>query len=573
VGGGGVTYGSGTAFGEAAGAPPISQYVSRREPSGWVTENVSPPLESAVYGEHPDGAPYRLFSANLSRALLFGGLPCRVGTEGCPLPNQPLAGSGAPLGYMAYYLRAGGQFSSLLNSGDVAHSAVSPPAFEVTVAAASPDLAHVVLSSCAKLTADATELPAGGGQCDPEAQNLYDASAAALSAINVLPGESVATPGAAVAAPVGAVSDDGSRIYWTEGGDLYLREGVQTVPVDDSVGGGGDFQTASADGAVALFTKAGHLYRFAVGAALTDLTPAGGVIGVLGASADGDYVYFQDAAGLELWHGGTVTPVAESGPDATVPSDFPPASATARVSPDGLRLAFLSKAPLTEFDNTDAVTKQPDAELYVYSASGPGPSLICASCNPSGERPKGPASIPGTQVNGDVRAYRPRVMSSDGSRLFFETSDGISDKDSNHKTDVYEWEAKGAGGCTSEFGCVAPISSVTGSGARFVDASADASDVFFLTPSSLVKADPGSVDLYDARVDGGLPTSAEPIICVGDSCQSLPSEPEDPAPGTLVPNPGNPPLRIFGPKKKPRLHRSHHRGHKRRHRHSKGKGR
>src|SRR5262249_25088137 len=53
-GGGAITYGSSTAFGPAAGAPPVSQYVSRRTPAGWSTENVSAPLESAAYGDHPD---------------------------------------------------------------------------------------------------------------------------------------------------------------------------------------------------------------------------------------------------------------------------------------------------------------------------------------------------------------------------------------------------------------------------------------------------------------------------------------------------------------------------------------
>ncbi len=236
--GGSVTYGSGTAFGGAVGAPPVSQYVSRREPFGWVTENISPPLESAAYGDHPDGAPYRLFSTDLSRALFFGGLACRGGLEGCPAPNQSLPGSGAPPGYMAYYLRQAGQFSSLLRPADVAHSAVAPSAFEVALAAASPDLTHVVISSCAKLTLDATEVPGGPGRCDSGEQNLYDVSAGGLRAINLLPGESLSAPGASIAAPIGAVSDDGSRIYWTAGGNLYLRDGTQTIAVDASLGGG-----------------------------------------------------------------------------------------------------------------------------------------------------------------------------------------------------------------------------------------------------------------------------------------------------------------------------------------------
>ncbi len=47
----------------------------------------------------------------------------------------------------------------------------------------------------------------------------------------------------------------------------------------------------------------------------------------------------------------------------------------------------------------------------------------------------------------------------------------------------------------------------------------------------------------------------EEPICVGDSCQPLPPEPEDPTPGTLVPNPGNPPLHVYEPKAKKKKHR------------------
>ena len=51
----------------------------------------------------------------------------------------------------------------------------APQAFEVAFAAASPDLSHVVLSSCAALTADATEMLDGPGQCDPEAHESLPA--------------------------------------------------------------------------------------------------------------------------------------------------------------------------------------------------------------------------------------------------------------------------------------------------------------------------------------------------------------------------------------------------------------
>lgn len=555
-----VTYGSATSFGEASGAPPASQYTSRRTAAGWLTGNISTPLDSAAYGDDPDGAPYRLFSSDLSRALLFGGLACRGGLPGCPEPNRPLPGTGAPPGYMAYYMRdnASGALTSLLGAADVAHSAVSPRAFEVSFAAASPDLSHVVLSSCAALTVGATEAPAGSGACDPEEPNLYEWSTAGLTSVNG------ATPGAEIAAPNGAVSSDGSRVYWTRGAELFLREGVSTIQVD---GGGGTFQAATPDGSIAFFTKGGDLYRF-VAATKTalDVVPGAGVVGVLGASADGKYVYYQDAAGLQLWHAGATTTVA-AGAAAAAASDYPPATGTSRVSVDGLHLAFLSKAELTGYDNTDAATKLPDAELYVYgpSAAGGPATLVCASCNPTGERPDGPSTIPGDGANGTTHAYKPRALSADGTRLFFDSADELVVQDTNSHPDVYEWEAAGAGGCARPAGCVGPISSGRGpAGALFLDATADGSDVFFLTGESLVSTDPkGSVDAYDARVNGGFVAPQEPIPCLGDNCQSLPGEPEDPTPGTLVPNPGNPPLRIFGPKTKPKhlklhKHRRHH---------------
>jgi hypothetical protein len=549
-----VTYSSATAFDTPPGAPPASQYVSVRTAAGWATQNVSTPLESAAYGDHPDGAPYRVFSTDLSRALLFGGLPCGGVGEGCPAPNPVLPGTGAPEGFMAYYLREGssGSFGSLLGTADLEHTSVSPQDFEVSFAAASPDLSRIVLSSCAKLTANATELLLGGG-CDPAEANLYRWDSAGLSLLNLLPGAVIGSPSSQVAAPLGAISIDGSRVYWTHGGNLYLREGSQSVQVDEAQGGGGVFQGASADGGIAFFTKAGHLYRFsAVTEASADLTAAGGVLGVLGAAADGSTMYFQDAEGIERWHDGAVTLVA-AGVDAAAPSDYPPATGTSRVSPDGSHLAFLSKAGLTGYDNASAEGGAPYTELYLYGPlpAGGAPKLICVSCNPTGERPEGPSSIPGALINGTARAYRPRALSDDGSRLFFDSADDVGSKDTNSQPDVYQWEAQGSGDCQRSPGCVSLISNGRSpAGARFIDANGDGSDVYFTTDASLVGGDPGSVDLYDARVGGGFAEIDTTIECIGDRCQPLPSSPDDPDPGSLVKNEGNPLLRYLGNRRK-----------------------
>ncbi|HEY2333693.1 MAG TPA: hypothetical protein VGH58_01625 [Solirubrobacterales bacterium] len=566
-----VSYGSSTSFGAAQGAPPVSEYLSQRTASGWSTQNVSAPLSSAAYGDEPDGAPYRVFSEDLSTGLLFGGLPCRGGIVGCPAPNPVLAGSGAPPGHMAYYLRSGSSYASLLNTADLSHTAVTPEAFEVSLAGASPDLSHVVLSSCAALTANATEIPDGSGGCLPAAQNLYEASGGSLVAISLLPDENHTTPETGptkLVAPLGAISADGSRVYFAAEDSLYLRDGSQTKLVSSGVGA--QFQTASADGSTALFTEevssSKHLFRYLASTqARTDLTPSGGVVGVLGASQDGTVVYYQDAAGIHKWASGTTTLVA-AGAEAAKESDYPPATGTSRVTADGSHLAFLSTKELAGFDNANR------AELYLYGppVGGGAAQLLCASCNPTGEKAAGFASTPGTQANGSTLAYRPRVLSADGHRVFFDSTDKLSIADTNSQPDVYQWEAYAEGNCIVKPGCLDPISSGRATeGASFIDASADGTDVYFLTNESLVGADPGSIDLYDARAGGGFAEATKPLPCVADACQPLPSPPEDPDPGTLIKNSGNPAAKYIGETKKKKGHKGkkkgkgHHKKHKR----------
>ena len=147
----------------------------------------------------------------------------------------------------------------------------------------------MILSSCAALTTNASEV-AGTEGCDPAQTNLYEYSEGQLSLVNLLPGKTVGTTGATLAAPGGSVSTDGSRIYFTDAGNLYLREAAATNQLDETLGGGGEFQTATPNGSIAFYTKEEKLYSYgATSHSLTDLTPSGGVIGVLGASEDGSH--------------------------------------------------------------------------------------------------------------------------------------------------------------------------------------------------------------------------------------------------------------------------------------------
>ncbi len=527
-----VTYGAAFSFAGGQGAPGVSQYVSRRGSQGWSTENVTTPTNAGAFGLEPDGVPFQLFSGDLARALVFDPQRCATG----PCPRQ-------------YLLRQS-------SNGTLATSA---QADDLAFAGAEPDLAHVILSSCAALTGDATEA-AGVGGCDVAQPNLYEWSGAGLTLVNLLPGETHGTPGAALAAQAGAVSADGSRVYFSEGGNLYLHHGVLTSQVDEAQGGGGQFETATADGGLALFTKAGHLYRYTASSGIAqDLTPGGGVEGVLGTSADGAYVYYLTAAGLFLDHAGVATKVAAAA-DA---SNYPPSSGTARVASSG-SIAFLSSASLTAADTGGF------AEVYLYSPAAS--SLTCVSCNPTGARPLGPSTIPGAVANGTLpgatRAYKPRALSAGGNRVFFDSNDSLVAADTNNDRDVYEWEGQGVGTCGEGGGCLALISSGRSTeGASFIDASADGSDAFFLTDGSLVPTDPGAGDVYDARVGGGSSPPSPPIDCVGDACQVLPGDPANPAPGTAsISSEVNPPVKFPKPKhshKKHRHKKPHHKKHRR----------
>jgi hypothetical protein len=189
-----ITYSSADSFAGGVGAPPGSQYVATRGGSGWSTQNITTPLLAGSYGQEPDGVPYRLFSEDLSRGLLSNGQRCRTEPGECPVVNPPLPGSGAVSGYRDYYLHGGGAFASLLSAADLEHTSLVASQLEIGLAGATDDLSEVVLTSCAALTANATEVTAPGGCAG---QNLYLWQEGSLTAVNLLPGETTPLPGPA----------------------------------------------------------------------------------------------------------------------------------------------------------------------------------------------------------------------------------------------------------------------------------------------------------------------------------------------------------------------------------------
>ncbi len=210
---------------------------------------------------------------------------------------------------------------------------------------------------------------------------------------------------------------------------------------------------------------------------------------------------------------------------------------TLRVSANGSYVAFMSQLPLTGYDNRDAVSGQPDEEVFLYDEATS--ALRCVSCNPTGGRPHGvfdpnvnPASLPLLIDRPDIWAeqwlagslpgwplvdnehalHEPRNLFNDG-RLFFDSADALVPNDNNGQADVYEYEPAGAGSCTSPNGCVGLMSSgESTTESAFVDASATGDDVFMMTAAKLVKADTdAALDIYDSHV------CTEASSCPGDS--------------------------------------------------------
>jgi hypothetical protein len=339
------------------------------------------------------------------------------------------------------------------------------------------------------------------------------------------------------------------------------------------------FWGASRDGAKAIYTVGKELFEFDV-ETKTPHSIAKGVSGVLGISNDASRVYFTSSEVLSgegensngdkaqagkrnlfLYEGGDVTFIATVA-SVTLSGSFDfdanpkPFNRTSRVSPDGLHLAFTSMESLNGYDNTDLASGEPDAEVYLYDAEpGGAGQLRCVSCNPSGARPRGRqvgeanegnvALWAAARLPGWPEQLRPsRLLSADGSHLFFESFEGLVLADTNGRKDVYEWqrasspaECEQAGaGLYSEGsgGCISLISSGrSAEDSELIDASDGGADVFFATNSSLLPQDPGLIDVYDARANGGFPAPpVPPPSCEGEACQGPLAPPNDPTPGS-----------------------------------------
>ncbi len=371
------------------------------------------------------------------------------------------------------------------------------------------------------------------------------------------------------------LSADGARVFWTATGTgrLYVGENGVSALVATA-----HFDAANAAGSELLADNGRELVEYAIAPGPTvTATPiavapsAGEIMGVLGMSEDGSYVYFaanavlaknegvhgshassgdcvvraplaEATCNLYLWHDGQTifiaslhtvsdwydwTPAGKLGSGPAIPK-------SSRVSSGGRVLLFASNLDQTGYESRG------HSELYRYEApseASPNGGLACVSCDPAGIPPRTAAEGESNEEAGQETtlfrspaaslqpssgpAFLPRNLSSDGSRVFFDSSEALlaQDEDEDGVRNVYEWVAKGSGSCeyssasfsATSGGCLYLLSTGTSSEpSYFVDASLSGEDAFLDTSQPLVAQDSDELyDIYDARVDGGIAAQNE----------------------------------------------------------------
>ncbi len=547
-----------------------NDYLATRSPGGgWTQVNLQPP----GYRK----AQYQAFSDDLSVGWLAALSESGFEEELPPLSRE------APGQFNVLYARSNsdGVYQSLFTKTATIHRSKNEFGAYYAGEAAGAEHPAVYAGSSANLSEMLFEvndaLTGNAVEGNKEESNLYLSMDGQLSLVNVLPdgsSEANATFGGPQidTSPDFKYSDfpdfshvisaDGSRVFWTQlsSGALYVREnpgrpqspiegGRCTVPGDACtalISEGGRFWTATVDGSKAFFTK-GDLYEYDVeDGMVTDLTPGIEVQGVIGASEDGESIYYVDSSNeLELWHGGTSTVIAQlSGVDGEevgpysafkgARGDWTPGvgTRTAEVTPDGLGVVFMSRESLPTVGFPEGYRNEGMEEVYVYEAQGR--QLFCASCNPSGEPPERNEETEVGPSYNEVDAaaaylpisfshtYEPRVISEGGGRVFFDSAEPLVAQDTNGKQDVYEWERDGLGSCREADGCIYLLSGGTsGSASWLLDASSSGEDVFVISRAELVPGDSyEGFAVFDARVGGVQPVVAPE--CTGSGCQGVP---------------------------------------------------
>ena len=520
----------------------MAQYYSERTPTGWTVNSLNPPLDP-VPGLN--ATLFQGFSEDADTGIFSG-----PGTN----VDDPTPGTSN-----VWRANADGTFDLITFD----QPPVPPGGFPAnpTFGGASDDASLVAFE-----LATTPSIPVTAGPTGPDGiSNAYAGNGTQLRLVSVLPNGTAEPNGGAIGTTFqsryNAVSDDGSRIFWssTFGSgppEVYVRlNGTSTEHVSESQRTTPDpngvqeklYQYATPDGSFAFFTSnekltnnaqaepaVPDLYRYDVDSGtLVDLTvgdPDGaGVLGVLGVSNSGSRVYFAAT--------GALAPGATDGqPNLYVRDggDDDVHHRPGHVDHLPQRLQQLVQLVRRQARPGHPERRAPDVRLDPRAARlseqpvhgvlrlRPRERLVRVRLVPPGRRARDRerraprVSSGGLDLAGAPFSER-RNLSTDGSTAFFVSPERLLNADTNGKYDVYMWDD----------GALDLVSTgLSSSNSGFGDASADGDDVFFLTREQLVGIDTDDeVDLYDARVGGGIAEQnppPPPPPCQGDDCQGPP---------------------------------------------------
>ncbi len=601
-------------------SPEWQQVIATRSSSGWSSQDVATPSskpKGITAGQAPE---YQFFTPDLSVALVE---PAGQGAEPPLAPGVTQA---------TMYLRdnATGGFLPLVTNANVAPGTQFGAQLEFL--SATPDLSHVVITSAVALTGARSapglyEWSEGNLQFVSVLPGGVAANAGELGLFDRVLVHAISSDGSRI---VWTNKEDlttrGGHLFMrdTVTGETLQLDAAQGVV--EPAKGAAQFQGASSDGSRVFFTdrqplttdstaEAGQgngkddLYECVIAEVagklvcnLRDLTvdqnegehaavqgflfgmsdngTSGYLVaqGVLATNENGNGEKAEPAKNnlYELHFDGSkwsrtfiATLSSEDAAEWEGKKEANTAFLTARVSPNGRYLAFMSAASATGYDNIDQNSGQHDEEVYLYDSLAA--SLRCVSCNPTGARPAGvldtnesgeglgllvdrrrvwlghwlAGNIPGwTAQSLQDALYQSRYLSDNG-RLYFNSPDTLVPAASNGQENVYQYEPTGTGGCASPSGgCVSLISGGnSGHESAFIEATPSGSDVFFVTESRLLAQDTDTAfDIYDARECSQAspcltPPEPAPAACAStDACRPAPPAQQIPGAGPATMN-------------------------------------
>jgi hypothetical protein len=547
-----VAFNSRTPFGDTVGSGTIgqTQYVARRTDEAWVVRAVTPTPQPDAKQTFFVPTLLQLYSDDLRTAIIRA-------------YDLPAVADDAPLRNSIYV-----EDTATRALETVTVSQADPPTifdflnYPQPFWGFSADARHVAFVTSTQFLPDAA----------PGVPNVYQWDDGVLSVANVLPDGNVAANGADTPTNLrGAISADGSRLLFTAstGGNtqLFLRiDGSRTAWVSETEldpsdpnyqpdPSGVQVKGMTPDGRHVFFLTdtpllsgdtngSADLYRYTDStdpsrdSNLTMISPDGDMANgeLVGMSDDGERVYYQTLTDrLLAWDDGTTRLISGQ---VSIGGSLEGLHLTTakpgygRVTPDGMFLAFGTRATVDGVHGLTGEVTNNHREMYLYSLRDD--TLVCASC-PSGAATSDATVLPAvTQGNPTLgnAGFRPRFLSDDGD-VFFSTGDALVVQDTNGVFDAYEYDR-----ATGEVSLLS-----TGEGkdpATFADASATGDDVFIVTRQRLVASDRDDlVDLYDVRDGSALPPVVEQPTqpeCEGDGCQPSPSSrpPEQPRGSSVV---------------------------------------